>query len=53
VGEAIVTSKNKLVVHVKQDGRNSVLTGRYAPTKRRMTLSGHDEIGQPISITVN
>jgi hypothetical protein len=53
VGEAIVTSKNKLVVYVEQDGRHSVLTGRYAPTKRRMTLSGHDEIGQPISITVN
>jgi hypothetical protein len=53
VGKAIVTSKNKLVVQVKQNGRNSVLTGRYTPTKRRMTLSGRDEFGQPVSITVN
>lgn len=53
VGEAIVTSKNKLVVYVKQNGRNCVLTGRYAPRKRRMRLSGHDEFGQPVSIMVN
>ena len=52
VGDAVVTSKNKLVVHVKLGGRNCILTGRYAPTKRRISLKGFDEYGQPVSITI-
>ena len=51
-GEAVITSKNKLVVHVKIGGINCLLTGRYARTKRQMTLKGLDESGQPVSITV-
>jgi hypothetical protein len=52
VGEAVITSKNKMVVHVKIGGANCLLTGKYARTKRQMTLKGLDESGQPVSITV-
>ena len=34
-GEAVITSKNKLVVHVKIGGINCLLTGRYARPRGR------------------